>query len=219
MSRVIINLVLQATEQTLIMVLAAGAISLLVGLPLAVIVFSASRKELYGSPWIARPLSLLIDALRAVPFIILLVILLPVTRWIVGTSLGTTAAIVPLSIAAIPYYARIAEIALRGVDTGLIEAVQVMGGSRWMVICYGVIPEALPSLISGLTVTLITLTGASAMAGAIGAGGLGDLAIRYGYQRFNTQVMVAVVIVLIALVGLIQAIGNFAARRAAPQHG
>lgn len=219
MSHLIANLVLQATEQTLIMVLASGAISVLVGLPLAVIVFSASRKELYASPWIARPLSLLIDALRAVPFIILLVLLLPVTRWIVGTSLGTAAAIVPLSIAAIPYYARIAEIALRGVDTGLIEAVQVMGGSRWMVICYGVIPEALPSLISGLTVTLITLTGASAMAGAIGAGGLGDLAIRYGYQRFNTQVMVAVVVVLIALVGLIQAIGNAAAKRAAPQRG
>jgi D-methionine transport system permease protein len=152
-----------------------------------------------------------VDAVRAVPFIILLVLLIPFTRMVVGTALGTAAAIVPLSIAAIPYFARIAEVSLREVDTGLVDAVRAMGGTRWMVVRYVLLPESLPGLISGFTVTLVTLVGASAMAGAIGAGGLGDLAIRYGYQRFNTTVMFGVVAVLVALVMVLQAVGNFLA--------
>jgi D-methionine transport system permease protein len=147
-----------------------------------------------------------------VPFIVLLVALIPLTRLIAGTSIGTEAAIVPLAIGATPYYARIAEVSLREVDHGLIEAVKSMGGSRWTIIREVLVPEALPGLLSGFTVTLVTMIGASAMAGAIGAGGLGDLAIRYGYQRFNTGIMVGVIIVLIALVSLVQLGGDRLAR-------
>jgi D-methionine transport system permease protein len=143
-----------------------------------------------------------------VPFIILLVALIPFTRLIMGTALGTWASIVPLSIAAIPYYARMAEVSLREVDHGLIEAARSMGASRWTIIKEVLIPESMPGLIAGFTVTIVTLIGASAMAGAIGAGGLGDLAIRYGYQRFNYPIMAAVVAVLIVIVCLIQWIGD-----------
>ena len=137
---------------------------------------------------------------------------IPLTRILVGTSIGTAAAIVPLSISGIPYFGRVAEVALREVDRGLIEAVRAMGGGNWTIIREALIPEALPSLIAGFTVTLVLLVGASAMAGAVGAGGLGDLAIRYGYQRFETSVMIAVIVVLIALVALIQAGGDRLAR-------
>jgi len=212
MSRLIVELIARATLQTLEMVFASGALAVLGGLPLAVLLIAFQRHDLYNAPWLARPVSWAIDAVRAVPFIILLVLLIPLTRFVVGTSLGTLAAIFPLSIAAIPYYARIAEIALRNVDPGLVDAVRVMGGTRWTAIRYALVPEALPGLLSGLTVTLISLIGASAMAGVIGAGGLGDLAIRYGYQRFNTTVMLAVVAVLIALVSLVQISGNVAVR-------
>ena len=158
--------------------------------------------------WVNRGLAAVVNGFRSVPFIILLVALIPVTRLIVGTSIGTWAAIVPLSIAATPYYARIAEVSLREVDHGLIEAARAMGGNRWTIIREVLVPEALPGIVAGFTVTLVTLVGASAMAGAIGAGGLGDLAIRYGYQRFETTIMVAVVIVLIIMVCGIQWVGD-----------
>ena len=158
--------------------------------------------------WINRILGAVINGFRSVPFIILLVALIPLTRLIVGTAIGTWAAIVPLAIAATPYYARIAEVSLREVDRGLIDAVRAMGGNRWTIIREGLVPEALPGIVAGFTVTLVTLIGASAMAGAIGAGGLGDLAIRYGYQRFETNVMSAVVVVLIVLVCGIQWLGD-----------
>jgi D-methionine transport system permease protein len=153
-----------------------------------------------------------VNCFRSLPFIILLVALIPLTRLIVGTSIGTAAAIVPLSISAIPYFGRVSENALREVDRGLIDAVKAMGGGSWAIIREVLVPEALPNLVAGFTVTLVLLIGASAMAGAVGAGGLGDLAIRYGYQRFQTEVMVAVIIVLIALVSLVQATGDRIAR-------
>lgn len=212
MYRLIGKLIFDSTLQTVEMVTASTLVALLFGLPLAVLMIATRRRDLYDLPWLGYPIGWLIDAIRAIPFIILLVLLIPVARFIAGTALGTMAAIVPLSIAAIPYYARIAEISLQEIEPGLIEAVRVMGGTRWMVIRYVLIPEALPGLLSGLTVTAITLVGASAMAGAIGAGGLGDLAIRYGYQRFNTTIMLAVVAVLILLVGLIQGAGTLAVR-------
>lgn len=212
MYRLIGKLIIDSALQTVEMVAASTLVALVFGLPLAVLMIATRRKDLYDVPWLGYPIGWLIDAIRAIPFIILLVLLIPVTRLIAGTSLGTLAAIVPLSIAAIPYFARIAEISLQEIEPGLIEAVRVMGGTRWMVIRYVLIPEALPGLLSGLTVTAITLVGASAMAGAIGAGGLGDLAIRYGYQRFNTTIMFAVVAVLILLVGLIQGAGTLAVR-------
>jgi D-methionine transport system permease protein len=208
MSDVIIGLFIDAIWETLIMTLASGLISLVVGLPLGIALVATARGGIAENRWFYGILGAIVNAFRSVPFIILLVALIPLTRLIVGTSLGTAAAIVPLSIAAIPYYARIAEVSLREIDHGLIDAVRAMGGSRWAIIREVLVPEALPGIAAGFTVTLVTLIGASAMAGAIGAGGLGDLAIRYGYQRFETEIMVWVVVVLIILVCGLQWLGD-----------
>ena len=208
MSPVLFELLLRSIWETVLMTGASGLISLVFGLPLGLALVATDRGGIAESLWVNRILGAVINGFRSVPFIILLVALIPVTRLIVGTSLGTWAAIVPLAIAATPYYARIAEVSLREVDHGLIEAARAMGGNRWTIIREVLVPEALPGIVAGFTVTLVTLVGASAMAGAIGAGGLGDLAIRYGYQRFETSVMIAVVAVLIVLVCGIQWIGD-----------
>jgi D-methionine transport system permease protein len=198
--------------QTLTMTFVAGAISFVLGLPLGLVLVGTAPGGIWENRWVNKILGAVVNAVRSLPFIILLVALIPLTRLIVGTSIGTMAAIVPLAISAIPYFGRVAEVALREVDRGLIDAVKAMGGSRWTIVREVLVPEALPSLVSGFTVTLVLLIGASAMAGAVGAGGLGDLAIRYGYQRFQTEVMIAVIVVLIAVVSLIQAIGDRVAR-------
>lgn len=198
--------------ETLMMTAVSGAISFAVGLPLGLILVGASPGGLWENRWVNRIVGAIVNGFRSLPFIILLVAVIPLTRLIVGTSIGTAAAIVPLSISGIPYFGRVSEAALREVDRGLIEAVRAMGGGNWTIIHEALVPEALPSLIAGFTVTLVLLVGASAMAGAVGAGGLGDLAIRYGYQRFETSVMIAVIVVLIALVALIQAGGDRLAR-------
>ncbi|ANH06940.1 MULTISPECIES: methionine ABC transporter permease [Shinella] len=208
MSPVMLELLVRSLWETVVMTAASGVISLVFGLPLGLALVATARGGIAENLWINRVLGAVINGFRSVPFIILLVALIPVTRFIVGTSIGTWAAIVPLAIAATPYYARIAEVSLREVDRGLIEAVRAMGGNRWTIVREVLIPEALPGIVAGFTVTLVTLIGASAMAGAIGAGGLGDLAIRYGYQRFETSVMVAVVAVLIVLVCGIQWLGD-----------
>jgi D-methionine transport system permease protein len=208
MSDIMLALLFRSLWETVAMTLASGFISLLAGLPLALALVVTAKGGIAENLWLNRILGAVINAFRSVPFIILLVALIPLTRIIVGTSLGTWAAIVPLSIAATPYYARIAEVSLREVDRGLIDAVRAMGGDRWTIVREVLVPEALPGILAGFTVTLVTLIGASAMAGAIGAGGLGDLAIRYGYQRFETQVMIAVVAVLIVLVCGIQWFGD-----------
>lgn len=203
---------LNALWQTLAMTFASGALGFIFGLPLGLILVATAADGIWPYPWLNRVLGAIVNAFRSLPFIILLVALIPLTRLIVGTSIGTAAAIVPLTVSAIPYFGRVAEVALREVDGNLIDAVRAMGGNRWTIVREVLVPEALPSLVAGFTVTLVLLIGASAMAGAVGAGGLGDLAIRYGYQRFETGVMIAVIIVLIALVSLIQAIGDRIAR-------
>jgi len=208
MSPVLFNLLLQSIWETVVMTLASGVISFVAGLPLALILVATDRGGIAENLVVNRALGWVINGFRSVPFIILLVALIPLTRLLVGTSLGTAAAIVPLAIAAAPYYARVAEVSLREVDPGLIEAARAMGGNRWTIVREVLVPEALPGIVAGFTVTLVTLVGASAMAGAIGAGGLGDLAIRYGYQRFETGVMIAVVAVLIILVSGIQWLGD-----------
>ncbi|WP_183259905.1 methionine ABC transporter permease [Aminobacter niigataensis] len=208
MSPMMFELLLRSLWETVLMTAASGLISLIFGLPLGLALVATDRGGIAEQLWLNRILGGIVNGFRSVPFIILLVALIPLTRLIVGTSIGTWAAIVPLAIAATPYYARIAEVSLREVDRGLIEAVRAMGGGRWAIIREVLVPEALPGIVAGFTVTLVTLVGASAMAGAIGAGGLGDLAIRYGYQRFETAVMVAVVIVLIVLVCGIQWVGD-----------
>ncbi|MCG7505151.1 methionine ABC transporter permease [Mesorhizobium retamae] len=208
MSEVMIQLLLRSIWETVLMTAASGLISLVAGLPLGLALIATERGGIAENRWVNRILGIIVDGFRSVPFIILLVALIPVTRLIVGTSIGTWAAIVPLAIAATPYYARVAEVSLREVDRGLIDAARAMGGNRWTIIREVLVPEALPGIVAGFTVTLITLVGASAMAGAIGAGGLGDLAIRYGYQRFETTVMFVVVAVLIVLVYGIQWLGD-----------
>ncbi|WP_042974898.1 methionine ABC transporter permease, partial [Burkholderia sp. AU4i] len=150
---------------------------------------------------------------RSTPFIILLVALLPFTRVLIGTTIGVWAAVVPLSIAAIPFFARIAEVSLREVDRGLIEAALAMGAKRRHIVWHVLLPEALPGMLGGFTITVVALIGSTAMAGAVGAGGLGDLAIRYGYQRFDTTVMATVIVILIALVSAVQITGDRLVRR------
>ncbi len=208
-----IELTFWALIETIVMTGISGVISLLIGLPIGLVLVCTDRGGILEQLTLNRVLGALVNAFRSVPFIILLVALIPVTRLIVGTSIGTAAAIVPLSIAAIPYFARIAEVSLREVDHGLIEAARAMGANRATIVWEVLIPEALPGIAAGFTVTLITLIGASAVAGAVGAGGLGDLAIRYGYQRFETNVMIAVVIVLIVFVCGVQFGGDLLAKR------
>lgn len=208
MSSAMIDLFLRSLWETILMTGASGVISFVFGLPLGLALVMTDRGGISENLWLNGILGAIVNGFRSVPFIILLVALIPVTRLIAGTSIGTWAAIVPLSIAATPYYARIAEVSLREVDPGLIEAVRAMGGSRWTIVREVLVPEAMAGIVAGFTVTLVTLVGASAMAGAIGAGGLGDLAIRYGYQRFETTVMVAVVAVLIVMVSALQWVGD-----------
>jgi D-methionine transport system permease protein len=204
---------LTALAQTLEMVGVAGFTGFVLGLPLALLLVSTAKGGILPQPHLNRVLGVLVNGVRSVPFIILLVALIPVTRFIAGTSIGTEAAIVPLAIGATPYFARIAEVSLREVDGGLIEAVRAMGGSRLGILREVLIPEALPGLVAGFVVTLVTLIGSSAMAGVVGAGGLGDLAIRYGYDEFDTWVIVIVVAVLIVLVCGVQFVGDRLAAR------
>ncbi|KAB0537407.1 ABC transporter permease [Pseudochrobactrum algeriensis] len=208
MTPAMLDLLWRSLGETLIMTGFSSFFTLLFGLPLGLLLILTDRNGLLQNIPVNRVIGAVVNAFRSVPFIILLVALIPFTRLIMGTALGTWASIVPLSIAAIPYYARMAEVSLREVDHGLIEAARSMGASRWTIIKEVLIPESMPGLIAGFTVTIVTLIGASAMAGAIGAGGLGDLAIRYGYQRFNYPIMAAVVAVLIVFVCLIQWIGD-----------
>jgi D-methionine transport system permease protein len=208
MTPIMFEMLLRSLWETVLMTGASGLISLVAGLPLGLALVMTARGGIAEQPFVNSVLGALVNGFRSVPFIILLVALIPLTRLIVGTAIGTWAAIVPLAIAATPYYARIAEVSLREVDRGLIDAVRAMGGNRWTIVREVLVPEALPGIVAGFTVTLVTLIGASAMAGAIGAGGLGDLAIRYGYQRFETNVMIAVVAVLIVLVCGMQWLGD-----------
>ena len=209
----LIDLLLTGTTDTLIMVGVSAIIAFLIGLPISLILVSTADFGIYPSKKINQSLGWIINITRSVPFLILMVALIPFTRWIVGTSYGVLAAIVPLTIAAIPFFARIAEVSLREVDQGLIEAAQAMGCNRKQILWHVLLPEALPGIIAGFTVTIVTMISSSAIAGAIGAGGLGDIAYRYGYQRFDMQVMLAVILVLIVLVMLVQTIGDNIAKQ------
>lgn len=204
----LIDLLLTGTIDTLLMVGVSAFIAFLIGLPLAVILVNTSEQGIYPSQKIHHILGSIINITRSVPFLILMVALIPLTRWIVGTSYGVWAAVVPLSLAATPFFARIAEVSLREVDQGLIEAAQAIGCNRKQIIWHVLLPEALPGIVAGFTVTIVTMINSSAIAGAIGAGGLGDIAYRYGYQRFDMQIMFAVIVVLVALVMIIQAFGD-----------
>lgn len=213
MSTPLIEKYVQAFFQTLAMVGVSAFIAISLGLVLAVVLTVTAPRNLYPRPRFHRALSIAVNVCRAIPFIILLIALLPVTRFIVGTTLGTWAAVVPLAANLIPFYARIAQVSLNDVDGGLIEAARAMGCKRWHIVRHVLLPEALPGIIGGMTVSVIAMVNASAMAGAVGAGGLGDLAIRYGYERYETRVMFEVIVILIALVSVIQFTGEWLSRR------
>ncbi|MCF2640461.1 MAG: methionine ABC transporter permease [Fusobacterium sp.] len=205
----VFSMILDSTLETLYMVFFSTIFSLLIGFPIGVLLVVTKEGNIMERPKLNKVLEIVINTLRSFPFIILMICLFPLSRIIVGTTIGSTAAIVPLSISAAPFVARMIEGALNEVDKGLIEASSSMGASNSTIIWKVMIPETMPHIIHGITVTVISLIGFSAMAGTIGAGGLGDLAIRFGYQRFKTDIMIYSVIVIILLVQVLQSLGNY----------
>lgn len=202
-----------ALIETIVMVVVSGFVGALAGIPLGIVLFVTDKKSFLPMPVLNITLGTVINAMRSVPFIILLVAIIPFTRMVVGSSIGTAAAIVPLTLSVAPFIARMVETSLREVDKGLIEAAQSMGATHLQVVTKVLLPEAMPGIVAGLTISVISLIGYSAMAGAVGGGGLGDLGIRYGYQRFNPEVMWTVVLVLIVLVQGLQSLGDRIVRK------
>lgn len=198
----------RATVDTLLMLGGSLVLTVILGVPLGVLLYLSGKGRLAENPVLNAVLSLIVNVLRSVPFIILLIVMLPVTVLLVGTSLGVAGAIPPLVVGAAPFYARLVETALREVDKGVVEATQAMGGSTFQIMTRALLPEAMPGIIAGATVTAIALVSYTAMAGVVGAGGLGDLAVRFGYQRFQTDVMVVTVVLLLVLVQILQMIGD-----------
>lgn len=205
----IMELVGTATWETILMVLFSTLFSVLLGLPLGILLCVTDKNNgIMPKPVLNSVLNRIVDVLRSFPFLILMILLLPLSRLILKTAIGTAATIIPLSIAAAPFVARVIETALKEIDPGVIQAARSMGSTNAQIIFKVMLPESLPSLVDGLTLTMINLIGYSAMAGTIGGGGLGDLAIRYGYQRFRSDILIAAVIVILIIVGVIQTVGN-----------
>lgn len=213
MSDPLIKLLSQATLETLYMVFFSGFIAVVIGVPLGVILYGTRKNSLISSVWINKPLAALVDITRSVPFIILLISLIPLTRLIVGSSIGTNAALIPLIIGAIPFVARVVESALLKINPGLIEAGLSMGANSLQIFVKIMLPEALPGIIHGVTLMLIGCVGYAAMAGAVGGGGLGSVAINYGYQRFDTLVMIYTTVILVLIVHFIQWTGDWVASK------
>ncbi|HAS4350370.1 TPA: ABC transporter permease [Vibrio cholerae] len=207
------DLLLTATWQTLYMVAIAGAVGFALGIPLGVILHTTKKEGLLENLPLNRALGAVVNIGRSVPFLVLMVAIIPVTKLIVGTFIGTTAAIVPLTIGAIPFVARLIESALLEVPIGLVEAAQSMGATPLQIIRKVLLPEALPTILNSVTITLVTLVSYSAMAGTVGGGGLGDVAIRYGFHRYDITIMAVTVVMLIVLVQIIQSIGDALVRR------
>ncbi len=205
----LLDLLLPALWETVYMSGVSTVLAVLLGIGPAIILVLSDKNGLNPHPALYRALDIIINMLRSFPFIILMIVLFPLTKIIVGKSIGTTAAIVPLTIGAAPFVARLIENSLKEVDKGVIEAAQAFGATNLQIVFKIMMVEALPGIINGITLTLITLVGFSAMAGAVGGGGLGDVAIRYGYHRFNTDVMLVTVLVLIALVQCFQVVGDY----------
>lgn len=204
----IMGLLVKPTAETLLMVAIASTVAFILGLPLGIVLYVTQKDGLLENRIVFRTMDAVVNMFRSLPFIILMLLLFPLSRLIVGTTIGTSATIVPLAIGASPFVGRIVETALNEVGSGVIEAVTAMGASKREIILKVIIPEALPALISGMTLSVINILGYSAMAGAIGGGGLGDLAIRYGFHRYQTDVLIASVIVIVLLVQMIQFTGN-----------
>ncbi len=209
------TVILYATWETIYMVVASGFFAVLLGTPVGVLLWATQKHHLMAHPLFHKLLGIVANMLRSVPFVILMMAVIPVTHFIVGTSIGTTAAIVPLVLCAVPFVARVVENALAELGSGLIEAALAMGATNWQIISKVLLPEALPGIINGITLMLIALIGYSAMAGAVGGGGLGDVAIRYGYQRFEGGIMLVTVLLLVVMVQLVQMGGERLAKHAA----
>ena len=197
-----------ATGDTLMMLGGSLLFTIVLGLPLGVLLFLCSPRQLFEQKTVYAFLSLAVNILRSLPFIILLIVMIPFTVLITGTSLGVAGAIPPLVVGATPFFARLVETAFREVDRGIIEATQAMGANTRQIITSALLPEARPGIFAAITVTAITLVGYTAMAGVVGAGGLGDLAIRFGYQRFQPDVMIVTVVLLLILVQILQTVGD-----------
>ena len=213
MSADMMPLLSRALGETVYMVVVSMIVATIIGVPLGVLLHTTSKGQILESPAVNRVVGAIVNAVRSIPFIILLVAIIPFTRLLVGTAIGTTAAMVPLVIAAIPFIGRQVETSLKEVPFGLVEAAQSMGATPAQIIWKVLLPESMSSIVAQLTTVIISLVGESAMAGAVGGGGLGDLAIRYGYQRFRPEIMLATVIILIVLVQLVQFVGNTLAKR------
>ena len=205
--------ILAASEATVLMLAGSLVLTVAIGLPLGVALFLTDKGQLLEQRWVRGALSFVVNVLRSVPFIILLIVMIPFTVALVGTSLGIAGAIPPLVVSAAPFFARLVESALRAVDRGVVEAAQAMGATPRQIILGALLPEAKPGLTAAVTVTAVALVSYTAMAGVVGAGGLGDLAVRFGYQRFQTDVMVVTVVLLLVLVQIIQMIGDFVTAR------
>lgn len=208
MSEQVIKLLITGTLDTLQMTVISTIMAIIIGIPLGVVLVVTSKGHILENAALNKILGAIVNATRSIPFIILMVAIIPFTRMVVGTSIGTTAACVPLTLAAIPFLARLVETSIKDIQFGVIEAAQSMGASPFQIIRKVLLPEALPTIIDNVTVLIVNLIGYSAMAGAIGGGGLGDIAIRYGYQRFQGDIMLATIIILIIMVQVIQMIGD-----------
>ena len=207
------NLLIQGFWETLGMTALSTVLATLLGIPLGIILVITSKGHILENKVLNGVLGAIVNATRSVPFIILMVAIIPFTRMVVGTSIGTVAACVPLTLAAIPFLARLVETSIKEIPSGIIEAAQAMGASPLQIVRKVLLPEALPTIVDNITVLIVNLISYSAMAGAIGGGGLGDIAIRYGYQRFNAEVMIITIIILVVLVQVVQMVGEFISRR------
>lgn len=198
----------QASQDTLTMLGMSALFTVLLGLPLGILLFMTSRGQILQNRFVYLMLSIVVNVLRSIPFVILMILVMPFTKILVGTTIEVKGSIPPLVIAAAPFFARLVETTLREVDKGVVEAAKAMGASSWQIIRKVLLPESLPGLVAGITITTVTLVSYTAMSGIIGGGGLGDLAIRYGYQRFMPDVMVVTVVILILLVIVLQTLGD-----------
>ena len=208
-----INMLVKGIWETIYMVFLSSALSYVIGIPLGIALVVTDREGISPVPLFNKVLGLIINLLRSVPFIILLIMVLPITKFIVGKTIGSNATVVPLIIAAAPYIGRMVESSLKEVDAGVIEAAKSMGASTWQIIVKVLLPEAKPSLLVGAAISVTTILGYSAMAGFTGGGGLGDIAIRYGYYRYQTSIMIVTVVLLVVLVQIFQSIGMFLAAK------
>lgn len=213
MSADMLPLISKALGETVYMVAVSMLIATLIGVPLGVLLHTTAKNQILECLAFNRTLGAVVNAVRSIPFVILMVAIIPLTRLLVGSSIGTTAAMVPLVLASVPFIGRQVETSLREIPEGIVEAAQAMGATPFQIVTKVLLPEAMPNIVAQLTTVVISLVGESAMAGAIGGGGLGDLAIRYGYQRFRPDIMIVTVVVLIIMVQVVQFAGNALAKR------